>query len=259
MPSSFAICLEDLNATDPDRRYLSCVALVGRVSGLIVEADGATQWKSPHNAGLELWVSQDDRLILYLPEDVPMEVTVSRSGRSLVVPHEKPVVLLDGDELTLPMAHLKVHIHGVAPAEHAPSWLKQSNDGPSRVMKAAATAALAVTTVLGGACTNNDGNQPKKTPIEVREHPPAVAIEPPPMKQPAKAPAQGDGPGQDQGEHDGSHEGRAPHRGADRAPLHFAPTGKPRKLIPPPNLRNRILPSTASPCTQRRYRCLFWG
>ena len=46
----------------------------------------------------ELWVSADDRLILYRPEGADA-VAVSRAGRSLDVPSGKPVVLIDQDQI----------------------------------------------------------------------------------------------------------------------------------------------------------------
>lgn len=77
MPQPLAICLEDLGARDPAQRYLRCVALVGRQPGLRVDAGGAVVWRPAELAACELWVSADDRLILYRTGD-GAEVTLRR-------------------------------------------------------------------------------------------------------------------------------------------------------------------------------------
>ena len=68
MPKPLAICIEDLGTRDEGRRYLRCVAVVGRRPGLRVTGAGAVIWKSDDAVACELWVSQDQRLILYRPE-----------------------------------------------------------------------------------------------------------------------------------------------------------------------------------------------
>jgi hypothetical protein len=166
MPLPIALCLEDLNPPSPADRYLRCVALVGRQPGLRLGSDGVASWQSEQPSVCELWASADDRLILYRTSS-ETAVAVSRAGRSLDPPCGKPVVLLDGDELSVGGRLLRVHVHGTAPQIAAPSLL------PARLRDQAvrATAVLAI----GAAVAACD----KKETIEVRDQPPAVAeVEP---------------------------------------------------------------------------------
>ncbi|MBI4859974.1 MAG: hypothetical protein HY815_06885 [Candidatus Riflebacteria bacterium] len=180
MPAPMAICLEDLDATDPSVRYLRCVALVGREPGLRLSRGGAVLWQSDEAVACELWVSADDKLILYRPKG-GAPVTVSRQGRSLEVPLERPVVLLDKDRFEVGGRHLCVHVHGEAPQVAAPSMLPSSS---LRQLARVAAAALAISAAAGASA---DG------PIEVRGRPPAVAVERPPTRpspKPTGSPAQ---------------------------------------------------------------------
>ncbi|MBU1219032.1 hypothetical protein KKF34_06155 [Myxococcota bacterium] len=181
MSPILAICLENLNATSESERYLKCTALTGRKNALVIDADGLVHWKSDKKDGFELWVSADERLILYLPEGVEMEVQVSRSGRSVMVPNAKPVVLIDGDEISMTQFRIRVHVHGFVEDEYSPSWYTEPQvSSGSRVVRAAATAALAFTAMVGISCSTNDGKT-EKPKIEVRDRPPDVAPANPPM------------------------------------------------------------------------------
>jgi len=160
MPKPLAICLENLDAPSPAERYLRCVAVVGRQLGLRVDPAGAVVWRGEGSAACELWVSQDDRLILLRPEGAP-PVIVRRAGRTLEAPEGKPVVLLDQDEFDVGPRRLKVHVHGVAPAVAAPSFLQRTESAKRGGMRTAAAAVA-----LGFALSGSAG-------IEVRCSPPA--------------------------------------------------------------------------------------
>lgn len=149
-----------------ERRYLRCVALTGRQPGLRLDAQGSAHWRSPGEpAACELWVSADQRLILFRPEEDGPVVRVSRGGRGLEVPVGKPVVLIDQDGVEVGGRRLRIHVHGVAPAVSAPDYLVPERRGPHRLMRAAA-AALALGAAVGaGGCKR----------VEVRDTPPSVA------------------------------------------------------------------------------------
>ena len=168
MPRPWAICLEDLEPGAGRPRYLRCVAVVGREPGLRVDGAGAVLWKSDEAAACELWVSQDDKLILYRAPG-GAEVTVRREGRSLAVPEQKPVVLLDQDRFEVGTRRLRVHVHGAIDHVYAPSPLPEPS-ATGRARAAVAVAALGAT--LGAAdCRKAESTED----VEVRVAPPAVA------------------------------------------------------------------------------------
>ena len=159
MPKPLAICIEDLNAPSKASKYLQCVALPGRQPGLRLDEAGHALWFSEKAVACELWVSADDRLILYRP-DGALPVQVRRAGRSLDVPFNKPVILLDKDEVDIGARHLRIHIHGEAAAVAAPTPLVVKPSPFDRLAQTAAAAAVIGTLTTG--C------------IEVRETPPVV-------------------------------------------------------------------------------------
>jgi hypothetical protein len=161
MPAPLALCLEDLSDPADEDRFLQCTALVGGGPGLGFDAAGRVCWDT--EAPCLLAVSLDDRLILLLREGGPRTV-VTRDGRTLVVPAGKPVVLLDGDEVTVGVRPFRVHVHGRAPAVAPPARLGRG---------LLAAAALAGATIFG--CDK----APSDKPIEVKASPPAVAPRPP--------------------------------------------------------------------------------
>ncbi len=165
MPQPLAICLEDVGARDPADRYLRCVALVGRQPGLRVDAVGTVVWKPDELPACELWVSADDRLILY--RTGAEAVAVHRAGRSLEVPSGKPVVVLDQDSFVVGGRTMRIHVHGPAPAVAPPSPLRPA----ARRTAAGVAAAVALS---AAALTGCDGL------LEIRETPPEVA----PVQQP---------------------------------------------------------------------------
>ncbi len=177
MPKPLAICIEDLDAPKASR-YVQCVALPGRQPGLRLNDAGRAIWFSEQAVACELWVSADDRLILYRPEGAA-PATVRRAGRSLDVPFAKPVILLDKDEVDVGPRHLRIHVHGEAPAVVAPHPLAVKLTPLERLAQSAATAA--VVGALATACievrvTPPEVAPPTETPtVEVRDSPPMIA------------------------------------------------------------------------------------
>ncbi len=169
MPKPMAICIEDVDAKSEETRFLRCVAVCGREPGLRVDATGKVLWRSDDKAACELWVSADERLILYRPEGAP-PVRVSRAGRGLDVPFGKPVVVIDQDEVDVGAKRLRLHVHGEARTVAAPSFFAPEQGRSSGLIKAAA-AAVALGSIVAGGCK-----------VEVREHPPAPPL--PPKEQP---------------------------------------------------------------------------
>ncbi len=170
MPKPLSICLEfseSASSRPGPTRFVRCVALAGGKPGLSVNAEGETLWMVPGGA-FELWISGDERLILFRLEGAP-GTTVHRGGRAVDVPVGKPVVLLDQDEIRWEGRRARVHVHGEAKEIHAPQALMQ-------VMKAAGI--IAAMTV--GALTPSHAagvQNPEPAPIEVRMQPPV----PPPF------------------------------------------------------------------------------
>jgi len=172
MPKPIALCIEDLDAGSGASKYVRCVALPGREPGLGLDGRGAVLWRSEEPVACELWVSGDDRLILYRLEGAA-DVTLSRAGRSLDVPSGKPVVLIDQDQIDVGPRCLRLHVHGEAPAVAAPSPLVPEKKSPGLLARVA-TAALALGSIVGcGSC--EDEQQTPREPIEVRDSPPKVA------------------------------------------------------------------------------------
>jgi hypothetical protein len=133
--------------------------------------DGSISWKADAAPACRLFVSMDQRLICLRGADAKGEVTVWRDGRSTTVPEGKPVVLLDGDELTVGGERLRLHVHGWTKQETPPTFLPAQAPGAgklSRVAAAGVAAALGLTSLTG--CW---GAAETKKPVEVRDQPPA--------------------------------------------------------------------------------------
>jgi hypothetical protein len=174
MSKPLEICIEDLHAKALGEQYLKCVALPGSQPGLRVDRRGQVLWKSEHEVACELWVSGDDQLILRRPSGAE-PVRVSRAGRSLDVPFDKPVVLLDRDDVQVGGRALRVHFHGFTEAIRPPSFLSESV--VARMRQAAAAAAIA-TLGAGAACVTG-GEQGRGTtpPAYVAEDAGAAAAD----------------------------------------------------------------------------------
>ena len=182
MPKPMAICIEDLEARADQPKFLRCVAVPGRQPGLRVDRNGKVLWQSEDGVSCELWVSGDDRLILYRPEDA-VPVTLHRAGRRLEVPGGKPVVLIDQDEFEVGARHLRVHVHGEAPAVSPPSVFVPKQKPLAGLARAAAVAATIGAVAVGG-CGKKDPETRGREPIEIRDQPPKVEASDPPQEQP---------------------------------------------------------------------------
>jgi hypothetical protein len=198
MLKPMSICLEQLDRGDD--RFLRCVAVPGRGPGLRLGADGAVRWREGEGC-CELWVSTDERLILFRPTGGP-PATVSRAGRSVEAPEEKPVVLLGGDEIRIGGRTFRLHLHGPTQTLAAPEpFQPRVEHGRLR----AAAAAVALGTVVAAGCGGGTptgtthpedpadasvGQEPDTgEPIEIRYTPPAPPYypEPPPPDEPGPA------------------------------------------------------------------------
>jgi hypothetical protein len=172
MPEPLAICLEDMDP-QTETKYLRCVALPGRQPGLRLDEAGHALWKSDDSVSCELWVSADDRLILYrsAPE---ASVTLHRARRSLDVPLGKPVVVLDKDQIDVGAKRLRVHVHGQTTSVAAPSPLPSSSKPGShgRLTQAVAAAAIIGAIAITGC---NDTDAAATHAIDVIENPPEPA------------------------------------------------------------------------------------
>lgn len=174
MSKPLEICIEDLHAKALGEQYLRCVALPGSQPGLRVDRRGQVLWKSDHEVACELWVSGDDQLILRRPGGAE-PVRVSRAGRSLDVPFDKPVVLLDRDDVQVGGRVLRVHFHGFTEAVRPPSFLSESV--VARMRQAAAAAAIA-TLGAGAACvTGGEPGRGATPPVYVAEDAGAASVD----------------------------------------------------------------------------------
>ena len=180
MPKPLAICIEDVDAQSKTK-YMRCVALPGRQPGLRLDETGQVLWRSDEGVSCELWVSADDRLVLYRPEGAP-PVSLHRAGRSLDVPCGKPVFVIDKDEVDVGSRHLRIHVHGQAPLISAPSPLP-SKARPFSHLAQAATAAAIVGAVTTFGCSEIEVRDDPPTmdvlptlTIEVRDEPPVIAL-----------------------------------------------------------------------------------
>lgn len=162
-----AICIEEISEKTKGARFTRCVALPGRQPGLKLDASGNIMWLTDQAEGTgaaEIWVSKDNRLILYRPEGAP-PVTVHRAGRSLSIPYSKPVVLVNLDQINLNNRQLRIHLHGettnvTAPAPQTPESESRFRK-PKLLAQGAALAAMIGALAVSGGC------------VEVRENPPA--------------------------------------------------------------------------------------
>jgi len=172
MPEPIALCIEYLDAREREDRYMRCVALPGYDVALGLDERGETVWRDPDRIACELWVSADDQLIIVRREGGP-ETVVYRAGRSLSLPADKPVVLIDCDRVDVGARRLRVHVHGVAGAVHEPAPLEERTTRPL----AAIAAAVAISASAVG-CKPSSG---------VHETPSA---EPVPVAPPSSGPAE---------------------------------------------------------------------
>jgi len=174
MPAPQAMCLEDLAPSDELSRYTQCVAVAGGEPGLGLDRRGGVLWRKGRVTGCELWVSLDERLMLLRPEGAA-PVTVRRGERSLDVPFERPVVLLDQDEVEVGGKRLRLHLHGEVDDVFAPAPYPLRDTGVGRAVRAAA-AALAIGVAAGNPACN--GSSPGQAPSGQTQEPGPAAAEP---------------------------------------------------------------------------------
>jgi hypothetical protein len=189
MPEPIALCIERLEGAG--EVFTGCVAVVGREPGLSLGEDGEAAWMQAGPAS-RLCVAQDGRLVL-LRDEESVPVTLLRGGRSLEVPPERPVFVLDQDVLALARgARVRLHVHGpAAPRAPWPVRIEGARPGASRWLLIGA-AALALGSAAGFGQAKGSGSQPTAQsdagptsgpatrPIEVRERPPVIPPEPRP-------------------------------------------------------------------------------
>lgn len=191
-PRAQALCLEDLDARSEARRFLCCVAVPGRQPGLGLDRQGAPRWRAEGPLACELWVTGDRCLALYRREGAP-EVVVSRLGRELAVPTEKPVILRHEDVVHVGARRLRVHLHGETDQVAEPSFYPVEEGGlGGRVRAAAAALAIGAAALSGAAGCKDDASASGKKPaprIEVRTRPPDVS--PPQRPRPKPKPDAG--------------------------------------------------------------------
>jgi hypothetical protein len=178
MPYPKEICLEDLDLSPEDDRYIRCVALPGGEPGLALDREGEVRWMPDGPCAYGLWVSADDRLVL-LREEGSGPITVLRGGRSQQAPVDKPVILVDGDHLTLKGRRYQVHVHGQTELVYPPAPTSRTALAKAARVAAAALALGAVVGAGGSTSAEPAGVSTGPAPIEVRARPPA----PPAMKQ----------------------------------------------------------------------------
>jgi len=175
VPKPVALCVENLDARTDSERFLQCVAVGGSEPGLTLDADGVVAWRGPKDdVACELWISLDERLILFRPEETTAgRVHLHRGGRSLEIPGGKPVVLLDQDELGLGERRLRLHVHGDAPDVHAPTFFVPDAEPAPEEVPASRAAQVAATALAIGVAVGTAGCTKNK--VEIRDEPPKVA------------------------------------------------------------------------------------
>ena len=191
MPRPIALCVER------EGRFVSCVAVVGREPGLSLGDEGEVLWREERRAAIRLCVAQDGRLVLLREPGTP-GVTLRRAGRRLEVPEEKPVFVMDQDEVAVDRVRLRLHVHGgtdhiAAPRPVDLHTLDGRPGAPRWLLAGAAALALGASAGFGGgeptsepqsrpatdAAASSADAGPASRPIEVREAPPVPPPPPP--------------------------------------------------------------------------------
>ncbi len=124
MVQPIALCIEYLDVRSRADRFLCCVATPGYDVALGLDETGQVVWRDDARLAHELWVSADQQLMVVRRTGRP-EIVVTRAGRSLSLPFDKPVVLLDCDRVDVQGTRLRVHVHGATEHVTAPTPLEQ--------------------------------------------------------------------------------------------------------------------------------------
>ncbi|HQK21234.1 MAG TPA: hypothetical protein PLJ27_27465, partial [Polyangiaceae bacterium] len=166
MVQPIALCIENLDAHTPKDRYVCCVATPGYDIALGLDEKGGVIWREEERLAHELWVSADQQLMLVRRTGRPA-IVVTRAGRSLSLPYDKPVVLLDCDRIDVQGVHLRIHIHGETDQVVAPSfWEPERSAG---TVAAIATAVAISASALG--CKSSSTSTSELTPATVIHEP----------------------------------------------------------------------------------------
>lgn len=181
MPEPLSLCIEDIDL-ESDSRYTRCVAVPGRQSGLGLNDKGMVIWKNNQDIACELWVSADNQLVLYRPEGAE-SLIVRRGDRHLEAPFDKPIIILNQDQVDIGTKHLRVHVHGASTSIFPPSILRKQKRLFAMLNKVLAVLILFAGIFTGGCSNSKNVKQDEKKPekgkgeIEVRDHPPTIYFE----------------------------------------------------------------------------------
>jgi len=191
MSRIIALCIEDCHPASESLRYLRCCALTGLQPGLALSAGGVVAWKGEDPASLRLVVSSDEKLVCYQEPGTAgappsggasLVMQVHRGGRFVDVEEGRPIVLLDGDEITLGDRRLKLHVHGFVADSHDPEfYVAPETSSHAGLARAAGVAGVAMAGLMAmSGCDKAPPDKPVEPPIDVRDRPPVPA--PPPME-----------------------------------------------------------------------------
>ncbi|MBU1219035.1 hypothetical protein KKF34_06170 [Myxococcota bacterium] len=155
MHDPVAVCLERVNPKPGENRFVQCTVITGAETGLGLDEHGNATWRDMASTVAEFFISADDRVMFLKTEKCTGEAIVSREGRSLAAPVNKPVVIIHGDTIKIADRILKIHLHGQTEYIHAPQDLIPEVDAKpqTKVLKAASlAAAIAATAVISTGC-----------------------------------------------------------------------------------------------------------
>ncbi|MDJ0764685.1 MAG: hypothetical protein QNJ97_17025 [Myxococcota bacterium] len=150
MSKPVALCVELKN--NPEKtRYYKCTARTGREKGLTIQLDGTIGWCEISDVACELWVSDDQRLMVFRPSGGP-DVYVSRANRKICLAEAQMATLLHLDELTINGRSYCIHVHGIAETIH-----------PPRLVRVIRAASLAASLAIGASSVQCNDSSPSDT------------------------------------------------------------------------------------------------
>lgn len=162
MVRPIALCIEYLDQRSRADRYMCCVATPGYDVALGLDVHGDVVWRDDVHLAYELWVSADQQLMVVRRAGTP-PIEVFRAGRSLSLPFDKPVILIDCDRLTIGSRSVRVHVHGPTEAVQPPEPLATERSGRS---VAALAAAVAISASAIGCKPTSEGASPSAVIVE---------------------------------------------------------------------------------------------